>query len=67
MRNKRAKYVMKIITISESDRDEFVEALQKATDSLALENLEPEIDFSVNAICDTETQYNALILGVKYM
>ena len=67
MKGKRIKYIMKTIAISESVRGEFFEVLQKTMDKLVLENLEPEIDFSVNTICDTETQYNALILGVKYM
>lgn len=67
MMDKRIKYVMKTIAISESGRDEFVEALQKTTDSLALDKLEAEVSFSVNTIGDTVTQYNALILGIKYV
>lgn len=67
MKGKRIKYIMKTIAISESARGEFVEALQRKTDSLALENLEPEVHFSVNTLDDLTTQYNALILGVKYV
>ena len=67
MKDKRNRYIMKTIAISEFDRGEFFEVLQKTMDKLVLENLDPEIDFSVNTIGDTVTEYNAIILGVKYV
>ena len=67
MKDKRNRYIMKTIATSEFDRGEFFEVLQKTMDKLVLENLDPEIDFSVNTIGDTVTEYNAIILGVKYV